>query len=115
MPLHLKVAEGKGAIHFLSLIDCNVFGFRTALKSKPVYLHLCRKPGWGTNNSWGFESSHWHAWFIYILTTIDDLISSIRGGKFKKIKAKIGGKEIELSPDNDAPGVIVRLIMNKTI
>lgn len=48
-------------------------------------------------------------------TIIDNLIASIRVGKFKKIKAKIGDKEIELFPNNDVPGVIANLMVKKMI
>ncbi len=46
---------------------------------------------------------------------IDELICSIREGKLKKINAQIGGSEIELSPNNDVPGVIAKLLMQKSI
>ena len=46
---------------------------------------------------------------------IDELISSVRQGKLKKITTQIGGNKIELSPDNDVPGVIAKFLMRKSI
>jgi hypothetical protein len=47
---------------------------------------------------------------------IDKLIGEIRKGKLSTIKVPIGeNKEIELSPNNDVPGVIADLIVRKII
>lgn len=46
---------------------------------------------------------------------IDNLIYSIRQGKIKQLHAKIGDNEIDLYPNNDVPGIIAKLMMEKSI
>lgn len=46
---------------------------------------------------------------------VDELICSIRKGQVKEVVAKLGDKEIMLYPNNDVPGVIAKLMLEKVI